>query len=280
MRKLVIIVIPILALVLAASFLTGCGEKDTASLKVVTSTSHLEQLVKRIGGDRVDVINIVPPASHPGDFDASPGDIQKLADADLFLWHNWPGELYVPGLLESADNPDLTVIAIEVDGSWMTPPVQEQAADLVADALSQVDSENSTAYEEGAQTYKEAVQAENAKVRDRLAEVDVSSVKVICAGWQAGFLGWAGFNIVGTYGLPTAPTPADIQEMVDLGRQEGVTLVVDNQHDNPDAGLPIATELGCDRVILLNFPGVDAQTETWEGALDHNIDLLLAVLTK
>lgn len=278
MKKLAIIVIPILALVLTASFLTGCGEEETAGLKVVTSTSHLEQLAKRIGGDRVDVINIVPPASHPGDFDASPGDIQKLADADLFLWHNWPGELYVPGLLESADNPDLTVIAIELEGSWMTPLVQQQAADLVADALSQVDSQESAAYEEAAEAYKAMVRAEESEIRARLGEVDVSGVKVICAGWQAGFLGWAGFNIVGTYGLPTAPTPADIEDMVELGRQEGVTLVVDNLHDNRDAGLPIATELDCARVVLLNFPGVDAETETWEGAVNHNIDLLLEAL--
>lgn len=278
MKKLAIIVIPILALVLTASFLTGCGEEETAGLKVVTSTSHLEQLVKRIGGDRVDVINIVPPASHPGDFDASPGDIQKLADAELFLWHNWPGELYVPGLLGSADNPDLTVIAIELEGSWMTPPVQQQAADLVADALSQVDSQESAAYEEAAEAYKAMVRAEESEIRARLGEVDVSGVNVICAGWQAGFLGWAGFNIVGTYGLPTAPTPADIEDMVELGRQEGVTLVVDNLHDNRDAGLPIATELGCARVVLLNFPGVDAETETWEGAVNHNIDLLLEAL--
>ena len=280
MKKLSLVLALVVLFSLAAGLFTGCNDEDNSKLKVVTSTSHLEQLVKRIGGEHVDVINIVPPASHPGDFDASPGDIQKLADADLFLWHNWPGELYVPGLLESADNPDMTVIAIEVDGSWMTPQVQEQAADLVADALIQVDSSNRTAYEDGAETYKEAAEAENTKVRARLAEVDVSAVKVICAGWQAGFLGWAGFTIVGTYGLPTAPTPADIQELVDLGRAEGVTLVVDNLHDNPDAGLPIATELGCDRVVLLNFPGVDAETETWEEALDYNIDLLLDVLSK
>lgn len=260
--------------------LGSCAPAETAQLKVVTSTSHLEQVVKRIGGDRVDVINIVPPASHPGDFDASPGDIKKLADADLFLWHNWPGELYVPGLLESADNPDLTVIAIEVDGSWMTPPVQLQAADLVAAALSQVDTKNSAAYQEAAETYKTAVRAEETQIRARLAGVDVSGVDVICAGWQAGFIGWVGFNIIATYGLPVPPTLTDIQNLVELGREAGVTLVIDNLHDNPDAGKPIATELGCARVVLLNFPGVDQATETWEGAVNRNIDLLLEALAK
>jgi len=269
----------VLSLVIV-SVLGGCTQEETAYLKVVTSTSHLEQLVKRLGGELVDVINIVPPASHPGDFDAKPGDIQKLADADLFLWHNWPGEIYVPGLIESADNPDLTVIAIEVSGSWMTPLVQLQAVDEVVAALSQVDSQNSAAYQEAAEEYKAMVRAEETKIRARLAEANVSEVNVICAGWQAGFVGWAGFNIVATYGLPTPPTIGDIEELVELGREAGVTLVIDNLHDNPDAGRPIAEELGCRRIILLNFPGAYESTETWEETVDWNIDLIVEALAE
>ena len=122
MKRISVLTIIMMVLgLITASALVGCGQSGDDVAQVVTSTSHLEQLVKQVGGNLVDVINIVPPASHPGDFDASPGDIQRLADADLFLWHNWPGEVYVPGLIESADNPDLTVIVVEVKGSWMTP---------------------------------------------------------------------------------------------------------------------------------------------------------------
>jgi len=278
-KKPKILVTFILVLVLAAgSALGGCAPTDTSRLQVVTSTSHLEQLVKRVGGDLVDVINIVPPASHPGDFDASPGDIQKLADADLFLWHNWPGEVYVESLIESADNPDLTAITVEVEGSWMTPPVILQAVDKVVEALSGVDSENSAAYEEAGEAYKGVIEAKETEIRTRLVEADVSKVKVLCAGWQAGFVGWAGFNIVATYGLPTAPTISDIEELVELGREAEVTLVIDNLHDNPDAGKPIATELGGKRIILLNFPGVDEDTETWEETVDRNIELIVKAL--
>ncbi|MFC2012010.1 metal ABC transporter substrate-binding protein [Chloroflexota bacterium] len=281
MRKQAILIAVIIIFGLVAGpALSGCAQSEAPVVQVVTSTSHLEYLVKVVGGDLVDVINIVPPASHPGDFDASPGDIQKLADADLFLWHNWPGEVYVPGLIESADNPDLTVTAIEIQGSWMTPSVQLLAVDEVVAALSQVDSQNSAAYQEAAEEYKELVRAEETGIRARLSKANVSEVNVICVGWQAGFVGWAGFNIVATYGLPTPLTLSDIEELVELGREAEVTLVIDNLHDNPDAGRPIADELGCERVILLNFPAVDESTETWEAAVDHNIDLILEALAR
>ena len=162
------IIMPVILLV--PVILAGCSDSGTEQLKVVASTSHLEQLVQTIGGDAVDVLNIVPAASHPGDFDASPGDIKKLADADLFLWHNWPGEVYVPALIESADNPDMEVVSIEIQGSWMTPPVQLQAIDKVTEALSQVDSDNAAEYEKNAEAYKEEVRAAEAEIRARWSE--------------------------------------------------------------------------------------------------------------
>ena len=59
-----------------------------------------------------------------------------------------------------------------------------------------------------------------------------------------------------------------------------VSLVIDNLHDNPDSGKPIATELGCKRVVLYNFPGVDESTDTWIETLKTNIDLLMEAVSE
>jgi zinc transport system substrate-binding protein len=280
MKIFKVLVVVTAVCLLISTMLTGCSESDSSRLKVVTSTSHLEQLVQTIGGDAVDVINIVPPASHPGDFDASPGDIRKLADADLFLWHNWPGEVYVPALIESANNPDMEVVAIEIDGSWMTPPVELQAIDKVTETLSRIDTDNVAEYKKNAEAYKEEVRTADTEVKAMLSKESLSEVNVLCAGWQAGFIGWCGFNIVGTYGLPVPPTLGEIEELIALGREAGVSLVVDNLHDNPDAGKPIATELGCKRVVLYNFPGVDESTDTWIDTLKTNVNLLLEAVSE
>ncbi|MDO9573507.1 MAG: zinc ABC transporter substrate-binding protein, partial [Candidatus Contubernalis sp.] len=86
MKKHPVLITGILVLgLVAASILGGCTPAATAKLKVVTSTSLIASIVERVGGDRVDVVNIIPPAQCPGHFDIKPGDIQKLADADLFI---------------------------------------------------------------------------------------------------------------------------------------------------------------------------------------------------
>jgi len=228
----------------------------------------------------VDVVNIIPPTQHPGDFDATPGDMQELADADLFLSHGWPGETFVPGLIASANNPALTVVTVDIEGNWMTPSVQLEATNRIATALSQVDIENSATYQKSAAEYKDRIVAKETEIEVKLAEVNLSEINVMGSFWQAGFIKWTGLNIVATYGDPDSLTPKVVKELVDKGREEKVTLIIDNLHSGRDAGKAIAEELGAQRIILTNFPGGFDNTETWEKAIDWNIELILEAITQ
>ena len=299
MKKPCILVIAILVLSLViSSLLGGCSPATTSGLKVVTSTSMMAQIVGRVGGDRVDVVNIVPPAQCPGHFDVKPSDIQKLADADLFLLHGWRGEKFAQELIASANNPDLTVVKIAVKGKlmmppaqleatetltsdyWMTPPVQLEAAEMITAALCQVDAKNSSAYQESAAELKDRIEAKGTEIKTRLAKANLSRVNVMCADQLPGFVEWAGFNLVATYGRPDSLTLQVIKELVDKGREAKVTLIIDNLQSGQDAGAGIAEELGCQRIILTNSPGGFDNTETWEKAIDLNIELILEAIVQ
>ena len=260
--------------------LSGCSPTDSSALKVITTTSLITQIVERVGGDKVDVVNIIPPTQHPGDFDAKPADIQKLADADLFLVHGWPGETFVPDLIASADNPNLALVTIDIEGNWMTPPVQLEATDKITAALSQADSNNTAAYQQSATEYKDKIKAKEDEIKAKLATVNLADVNVIGAFWQAGLVRWAGLNVVATYGDPDSLTPRVVKELVDKGREANVTLIIDNLHSGRDAGKAIAEELGAKRIILSNFPGGFDNTDTWEEAIDHNIKLILEAIAQ
>jgi zinc transport system substrate-binding protein len=284
MRRPIILVTAILWLAFVALLLGGCSPAGTSKLKVVTSTSLIAQIVERVGSGGVEVVNIIPPAQCPGHFDVKPGDIQRLADADLFLLHGWQGEMFSQDLIASANNPKLTVVKIDVkvgeNDNWMTPPVQLEATDKIVAALCQVDAENSADYQELAIEYKDKVAAKEAEIKAELAEVGLSGVNAICADQQAGFVEWVGLNIVASYSQPDSLTPQVVRELVDTGREAGVTLIIDNLQSGQDAGVPIATDLGCKRIILSNFPGGFDNTETWEKAIDRNIELILEAIAQ
>ena len=281
MKEFKIIVTAILVLNLViVSILGGCATAETSRLKVVTSTSLLAQIVERVGGELVDVVNIIPPAQCPGHFDVKPSDIQKLADADIFLVHGWQGETFTEEVIASANNPDLIVGVIVINGNWMAPPVQKEAVDVIVDALSRVDAENSAAYQEVAAEYKGKIEAKGTAIEARLANKNLANVNIMCAEQLLGFVQWTGLNVVTFYGRPDSLTPQVVRELVDTGREAGVTLIIDNLQSGQDAGAGIAEELGCKRIILTNFPGGFEDTETWEKAIDRNIELIMEAISQ
>lgn len=281
MKKFGVLVATFMVLSLAVGvLLAGCSTEGSSKIKVVTSTSLMEYIVRQAGGERVDVVNLVPPNQHPGNFDVKPADIQKLANANLFLLHGWPGEGYADKLIASANNPNITVVKANVGGNWMIPSVQLAATDKVMNVLSEIDKKNASAYQKSAEAYKKKIQAKETDIKARLAKANVAAVKVIASVRQADFLQWAGLNVVATFVGPQALTPQTVKDLIDKGKAGGVSLVINNLQDGQDAGKAIAQELGAKSSNLSNFPGGFDNTETWEKAIDHNIDIILNSLTQ
>jgi len=146
--------------------------------------------------------------------------------------------------------------------------------------LSEIDSENTTVYQELAAEYKDSITAKEAEIEARLAKEDLASINVMCSDQLPGFVQWTGLNIVATYGESDLLTPQVVQELVDTGLEENVTLIIDNLQSGQDAGAGLAEELDCERITLSSFPGGFYDTLTWEKAIDRNIELILEAIAQ
>jgi zinc transport system substrate-binding protein len=275
MSKKHLFITVILSLVMALASLGGCKQSDETKLRVMTGTSLMTYIVEQVGGDHVEALNLVPPNQHPGNFDVKPDDIQKLSTAKLFLLQGLPGETYADKLVSAANNPNLIVVKANVDGNWMIPSVQSAAVDKVLSVLSEVDSANAIDYQKSADKYKQRISAKETDIINRLVKADVSKINIIASTRQADFLKWAGFNIVATFSSASSLTPQVVKDLVDKGKAGGVTLVINNLQDGADAGKAITQELGAKNLNLSNFPGGFSNTETWEKAIDYNVNILI-----
>ncbi|MBS72011.1 MAG: hypothetical protein CMO20_03535, partial [Thermoplasmata archaeon] len=97
----------LLSLVLILSSLAGClgGDEEQdgneAIGKVMVSTYHVGELVSAVAGDTLDV-EIISPSNVPvHDYEPSAGDIIRLQDSDLFLYHGLNLEPWVESTLAS-----------------------------------------------------------------------------------------------------------------------------------------------------------------------------------
>lgn len=57
----------------------------TEKIQVVTTFTILADMVTEIGGDRVEVHNLVPTGTDPHEYEPLPGDLRATADADLIF---------------------------------------------------------------------------------------------------------------------------------------------------------------------------------------------------
>ena len=259
----------------------GCtGGEASANLKVVTTTSLIASIVEKVGGDKVDVANIIPPAQCPGHFDVKPSDMKVLSDAKLFLMHGWQGEMFSTDLTKSADNPGLKVVSLNIQGNWMTPTVQAQAVGNITSTLAELDPQNASYYQSNANSELAAITAKGNELKAKLAAGNLSQVNVLCDAQITTLVQWAGFNVIASYPRSEDISAKQMQELIDQGKQGGVVIVIGNlQSGTSDAGVTIASGIGAVQVTLSNFPGGFDNTETWEKAIENDVNLMLEALS-
>jgi zinc transport system substrate-binding protein len=252
------------------------------SVDIMAGSSFITNIIQDVADGKVETRTLIPPGLCPGHYDLKPSDIEALANSKALFIHNYQQSFQnIVGAIEAAENPDLIIMAINITGNWMTPAVQAEAVSKIAQALGEIDQENAAYYQGKAADRAQAILAKGEQVEDRLLEARVEEVKVICADMQAGFVKWAGFDVVATYGRPEDLSVAEVEELIVKAKGAGVALVIDNlQSGATAASAAMAQDIGAIQVTISNFPGGFEDTETWEKAIDKNVDLLLEALNE
>lgn len=79
-------------------------------LVVMTTILPITQFTNAVVGDRAEVISLIPTSVSPHDFQASPADVQALANADVLVKNGLEMEAFLDDLIASAENPALVII--------------------------------------------------------------------------------------------------------------------------------------------------------------------------
>lgn len=164
--------------------LGACGQKtsqdskEAKGMKIVTSFYPIYAMVKEISGDLNDV-RMIQSSSGIHSFEPSANDIAAIYDANVFVYHShtlesWAGSLD-PSLqkskvkvLEASEGMTLDRVSgledIEVGKgvdekslydphTWLDPEKVAEEAQIIADKLSELDSENKEIYQSNAKKF-------------------------------------------------------------------------------------------------------------------------------
>ena len=282
MRSKILIGVLIVAVVGALVAVVVLTQRTPPSVDIMAGSSFIANIIHDMSDGEVESRTLIPPGTCPGHYDVKPGDIEALANSKAIFIHNYQQSFQnVNGAIEAADNPNLIITVLNVTGNWMVPAVQAEGVSKIAEAMGEIDSENAVNYQQRAVDREQAILSYGDDVKNELQVAGVEGVKVICAEMQAGFVGWAGFDIVATFGRPEDLSPADVNQLVTQAQQAGVALIIDNlQSGSTTLGASIEEDIEAITVTISNFPGGLENTETWEKAIDKNVDLLLDALNE
>jgi len=259
---------------LLASGVTACRPSPEV---IVAGSTLIQGMVNDLSAGEWRVCNMAPAGTCPGHSDLRPSDIENLARSKVLLLHEWQEEMTnVRSAVSAAGLDEGRVKVIRVPGNWMAPPVHARAVEAVARALAEVDPSEGSIYLERAAQRSESVKASGQELKGRLERANVAEIKVLCNEKQAGFIEWASFDIVATFGRPENMSVAEVERLVRQARETGAALVIDNlQSGESQISKTLARDSASIQVVLSNFPGALEDTETWEKAVEKNVDLLL-----
>ena len=246
------------------------GNASAEQLKIVTTTTALEDLVKEVGGDMVQVTSFVSSGVCPDHWDMKPSQFIALNESKIVFKHG------MEGWLSNLTRQDQKVVVLS--GPWNTPQTAINKTQATAKALIEVDPANAALYDENAKALETQFTELAEDLRQRAKEANTTEVKVICMDWQKGFISSMGFDIARIYGSQETLSIKDVNDIVKAGKQENISLVADNLQSGTDVGGQIAEEIKAKHVILTNFPGAVPGTDSLLEMLKYNGEMLFAAI--
>ena len=294
--------------------LTGCdpkGQPDASTggkLRIVTTTGMITDIVKNVGGERVDVTGMMGPGVDPHLYKPSAGDVQRLTSAQLIFYNGLHLESKMSDILAKMSGDTKTVaVADAIDRNLLlTPPEFEgqydphlwfdvtlwmKAVGRVRDVLSEFDPDGTVMYWSNAERYLAKLAELHAYVKERAESVPPEKRVLVTAHDAFNYFGKAyGFEVRGLQGISTATEAgiADVQELATFiaGRRIPAIFVESSVSSRSLEAVQAAVkskgfdvEIGGE--LFSDAMGNDGTPEgTYIGMVRHNIDTIVKALLK
>ena len=309
----------VLLLVLGLLAATGCrqageqnGVRDFSdrTIRVVTTTSMIADLVGIVGGEWVEVEGLMGPGVDPHLFKASAGDVARMAAADVIFYNGLHLEGKMTEVFEQMRQRGLPTIAVAEDGVadslrrestlfqgnydphvWFDVALWADVTIYVQQQLEDLDPAHTATYEANAAAYVAALEALDAYVREQAARVPEAQRVLVTSHDAFGYFGRAyGFEVRGLQGISTATEAgtADVQDVAEMVATQRIPAMFIESSVSP-RGIEAVREAVRARNFDVTIGGTlygDALGEpgtpvgAYLGMVRHNIDTIVAALLR
>jgi zinc/manganese transport system substrate-binding protein len=253
----------LLAGLAAAGARAQAPEKPNApKVKVLATFSILADIVKHVGGDRVEVTTLVGPNGDAHVYEPAPSDARKVADAKVVFVNGLGFEGWMSRLVKASGTKAPVVVATtgiaprrmqengvsEIDPhAWQSVANAEVYVANVRDALIAADPAGQADYQADAAAYLGELAALDRDVRTALAAIPPDRRKVISTHDAFGYFAQAyGIAFIAPQGVSTdaEPSARDVARIVTQIKTQKIPAVFLENVTDPRLMRQIAQESG------------------------------------
>lgn len=296
-------------------FIAGCGtdvenaSKDNEDkIQVIATYSIIYDIVKNVGGDRVEVHSLAPVGSNPHEYDPLPKDVQLTTDADVVFYNglnleggnSWFEKLLLTANKSGEDAPVFR-LSEGVEPKYLTTKGKESEEDPHAwldvrngikyaentkNALIKIDPAHADVYEQNAKEYITKLQNLHEEAVSRYNEIPQEKRLLITSEGAFKYFSAAyGFDAAYIWEInaENQGSPDQVSTLVDFIRsKKDPVLFVETSIDprsmemvSAETGVPIFGKVFTDSI---GKPGEDG--DTYIKMMEWNIDMILRGLTE
>ena len=265
------------------------GEK----LSVVATTNIVGDVVRQVGGDRIELTTLMSIGIDPHSYVPTPADSAAIHDAHIVFASGAGLESDLEQVFESAGGDAVRVYLSDGLQHRLTEGTLEEGGDghahdegdsdphvwfdvrnvihwveTIEQALSALDPANAAAYQANAAAYTQELEELDAWVVEQVAAIPQANRKLITNhpsfGYLAGRYGLEQVGAIYPFSPSAEPSARDIALLDDTIREYGVPAVFTESTVNPKLAEQVAADTGVKLVALysgsLGEPGSGAET--------------------
>ena len=284
-RSLILVAIVVITILSVGFYNLSSAGSTTSSkkLNIMASFYPMYDFAKKVGGDKVEVTNMVPAGTEPHDWEPSATDIKKLEEADVFIYNGAGMEHWTQDVLGSLENRNLKVVeaskgitllegneeeenskeansstgAIYDPHVWLNPLNAKVEMKNIKNAFVKVDPDNKNYYEKNYKRYANKFDQLNQEYKEGLS--NIKSKNLITSHEAFGYLCQAyGLNQVGIEGLSadSEPDASRMNEIIQFSKENNVKTIFFEDLVSPKVSKTIADEIGAKTVVLNPIEGL------------------------
>lgn len=281
---------------LMLSLSTSAAEK----LQVVTSFSILADMTQEVGGEHIQITNLVGPDADAHTYEPTPDDAKALLSAKLIIKNGLGFEPWLDRLVTSTETSAPVISAsrgviprsLDEEGetvpdphAWHNLANAELYVRNITKALETADPAHKADYERNSQAYLKKIYALLADAKAKLGALPPGNRRIVTSHDAFGYLGQAyGIEFIAPQGLSTErePSAADVAALITQIRQAKVKAVF--MENIKDARLlkQIAAESGAHigGTLYSDALAASGPASSFIGLFEYNLNTLYDALRR